>query len=111
MPLPLVYTWRRSRVRFPSQHLEDRTALKDSYDYSSDHHPRHHLLLHDRGGTAAEREGRGSGWSVRRHGITDGVRAARIRDIALQGDPACGGAVHGDVAFIVDPDDARFFEH
>src|SRR5882762_3734725 len=48
------------------------------------------LPVPDRGGSAAEREGGGLGRSVRRHGLANGVRSARVGDTAFEGDDGVG---------------------
>jgi len=58
-------------------------------------------------GVAAKRQGRRPGRSVRRHGIADRFRAARIGYGAFEGDHRLGDPVHADLADAVDFGDAR----
>jgi hypothetical protein len=89
----LVYTGGEPRFAFQRRISGDRRVLQYGYCYYVD--PHHRLFFPDCGGVAAERQGRGLGRSVRRHGIADGFRAARIGDAAFEGYHACGGDFHG----------------
>ena len=63
------------------------------------------LPVSDRGGSIAEREGGGLGWGIRRNGLADGVRPARIGDTTLKGDDGLGDSVHGYLALTFDSGD------
>ena len=64
------------------------------------------LPVSDRGGSIAEREGGGLGWGIRRNGLADGVRPARIGDTTFEGDDGLGDSVHGYLALTFDSGDA-----
>jgi hypothetical protein len=56
----------------------------------------------DRSGSAAKREGCGSGWRIWRNGLADGLWTARVGDPAFEGDDHIGCVVHGHVAIVID---------
>ena len=60
------------------------------------------LPVSDCGGSIAEREGGGLGRGIRRNGLADGVRTARIGHPAFEGHDGIGGLIHGYVAFAFD---------
>ena len=64
------------------------------------------LPVSDRGGSIAEREGGGLGWGIRRNGLADGVRPARIGDTTFEGDDGLGDSVHGYLALTFDSGNA-----
>ena len=77
-------------------------------DDPADVFARYRVFLFDRGRAAAERQGGGSGRRVRRDGIADHVRAARVGDGAVEGDHCRGGDLHDHVDVAVDSGDAAF---
>ena len=64
------------------------------------------LPVSDRSGAVTEREGGGSGRSIRRNGLADGVWPTRIGYIAVEGDDGVGDSVHADLAIAFDHGDA-----
>ena len=52
----------------------------------------------DHRGFAAKRQSGGSGGRIRRNGLADGLRTARVGDLAFQGDHDIGGALHDHLA-------------
>ena len=64
------------------------------------------LPVSDRSSSVAEREGGGFGRSIRRNGLANGVRSARIGHTALEGDHGLGGYIHGYLALAFDSGDA-----
>ena len=81
--------------------LKRTTAGKNTDVYLIDDYSHRGLPVPDYCGVVAKREGGGPGWRVRRHGVADGIRTARIGDAAFQGHHGIGGDfhVHVDGAF------------
>ena len=75
------------------------------YVYSGYRHSRRGLHFSDHCCFAPKRQGGGSGGCVRRYGISDCVRAARVGNAALQGDHDFRGYLHvhvlGAIHFVV----------
>jgi hypothetical protein len=65
------------------------------------------LPVSDRGSPATERKGGRPGGSVRRYGLTDSVRSARLGHAAIESHDGFGDSVHADVADAFDSGDAR----
>ena len=65
------------------------------------------VSVSDRSRSAAKWKGRGSGRRIRRDGIADGVRPARVGDPAFESDHDFGDSVYDHVAFVVDHGDAQ----
>src|SRR5690242_2317354 len=83
------------------------SILKIQYVLSGCSHPRGGVLVPDHRDPAAKRQGCGPGGSVRRHGLADGVRAARLGHASFESHHDLGGGVHVHVAGAVHSGDAE----
>jgi hypothetical protein len=63
------------------------------------------MFLPGGGRAAAERQGRGPGGRVWRHGIADCIRASRIRNGSFESHHDCSSRIHADVVDASDPGD------
>ena len=68
-----------------------------TYDYSTDFYSRCSVSFPDHSGLAAKRQSRGSGRSIRRHGVADGFRPARIGHAFVKSDYWGSGDFYADL--------------